>query len=101
MVGRGLASPWARLAPAPATRASGEAEGWSEEDAAKGVVGVLDAGGAPMLVVDGGNENFNGNVDKLIDSGVLRPVLALTEIAFSNSIIGAFFGRPWSTAGCS
>ena len=36
-------------------------------------------------------ENFNGDVDQLIDSGVLRRVLALTEIVFSNSLIEAFW----------
>jgi putative transposase len=59
--------------------------------AAKGVVGVSEAGRSPMLVVDGGVENFNGDVDKLIKSGVLRRVLAMTEIEFSNSLIEAFW----------
>ena len=36
-----------------------------------------------MLVVDGGVENFNGGVDALIGKGVLRRVLALTELQFS------------------
>ena len=44
-----------------------------------------------MLVVDGGVENFNGDVDKLIESGLLRRVLAMTEIEFSNSLIEAFW----------
>jgi hypothetical protein len=60
-------------------------------EAAKGVVGVSDAGESPMLVVDGGVENFNGDVDKLIESGLLRRVLAMTEIEFSNSLIEAFW----------
>jgi hypothetical protein len=38
-----------------------------------------------------GAENFNGDVDKLIQSGLLRRVLALTEIQFSNSLIEAFW----------
>ena len=63
-------------------------------EAAKGVVGVSDAGESPMLVVDGGVENFNGDVDELIKSGVLRRVLAMTEIEFSNSLIEAFWGDP-------
>ena len=44
-----------------------------------------------MVVVDGGVENFNGSVDELIDKGVLRRVLALTELQFSNSLIEAFW----------
>ena len=34
----------------------------------------------PMLVVDGGVENFNGGVDELIGKGVLHRVLALTQL---------------------
>ncbi len=45
----------------------------------------------PMLVVDGGVENFNGSVDDLIATGVLRRVRALTELCFSNSKIEAFW----------
>jgi len=44
-----------------------------------------------MLVVDGGVENFNGDVDELIKGGLLRRVLAMTEIEFSNSLIEAFW----------
>jgi len=60
-------------------------------EAAKRVVGRSKAIEAPMLVVDGGVENFNGKVDPLIDKGVLRRVLALTELRFSNSLIEAFW----------
>jgi transposase InsO family protein len=60
-------------------------------EAAQGAVGVTDADEPPMLMVDGGVENFNGDVDKLIKSGVLRRVLAMTEIQFSNSLIEAFW----------
>jgi transposase InsO family protein len=45
----------------------------------------------PMLVVDGGSENYNGAVDELIEDGVLRRVLAQTEISFSNSMVEAFW----------
>ena len=45
----------------------------------------------PMLLVDGGVENFNGGVDQLIDDGVLRRVLAQTDITFSNSLVEAFW----------
>jgi len=55
-------------------------------DAARHAVASRKAG-APMVVVDGGVENFNERVDELIASGLLRRVLAQTEIAFSNSMI--------------
>jgi len=45
----------------------------------------------PMLVADGGVENFNSDVDKLVSSGVLRRVRAQADIVFSNSLIEAFF----------
>jgi putative transposase len=41
----------------------------------------------PMVLADGGVENFTGAVDELIDLGVLSRVLAQTEIVFSNSLI--------------
>ena len=36
-------------------------------------------------------ENFNQGVDELIDSGVLRRLLAMTEISFSNSLIESWW----------
>jgi len=54
--------------------------------AAKGLVD-----GKPMLLVDGGVENFNEAVDKLIGSGLLTRVLAQTEITFSNSMIESWW----------
>jgi putative transposase len=36
-------------------------------------------------------ENFNGAVDDLVASGLLRRVLAMTEIAFSNSLIESWW----------
>ncbi len=54
--------------------------------ASKGV-----ANGKPMLLADGGVENFNGAVDQLIDSGLLKRVLARTEITFSNSLIESWW----------
>ena len=36
--------------------------------------------GKPMLLVDGGVENFNSAVDRVIESGLLKRVLAQTEI---------------------
>ena len=60
-------------------------------EAASGTVGASVGGSAPMLVVDGGVENFNGGVDDFIEQGVLRRVLALSELQFSNSMIEAFW----------
>ena len=51
--------------------------------------GVVD--GKPMLLVDGGVENFNGAVDELIEVGLLSRVLAQTEIHFSNSLIESWW----------
>jgi transposase InsO family protein len=45
----------------------------------------------PLLLADGGVENVNGAVDELMDSGVLRRVLARTEITFSNSLIESWW----------
>ena len=41
----------------------------------------------PSVRVDGGVENFNDAVNKLVDSGLLKRLLAQTEIQFSNSLI--------------
>ena len=49
------------------------------------------AAAAPTLLADGGVENVNAGVDELIDGGVLRRVLAQTEIAFSNSLIESWW----------
>ena len=54
--------------------------------ASKGV-----AHGKPMLLADGGVENFNGAVDELVNSGLLNRVLARTEITFSNSLIESWW----------
>ncbi len=59
--------------------------------AASNAVGIDRSVESPMLVVDGGVENFNSGVDELIEKGVLRRVLALTEVRFSNSLIEAFW----------
>lgn len=47
--------------------------------------------GKPLLLADGGVENFNSAVDELIGSGLLNRVLAQTEIAFSNSLIESWW----------
>ena len=47
--------------------------------------------GVPTVLADGGTENFNGPVDELINSGLLRRVLAGTEITYSNSMIESWW----------
>lgn len=49
------------------------------------------ANSKPMLLADAGVENVNGAVDELIDSGLLKLVLAQTEITFSNSLIESWW----------
>ncbi len=44
-----------------------------------------------MLLVDGGVENFNPAVDKIVESGLLSRVLAQTEITYSNSLIESWW----------
>jgi len=39
----------------------------------------------------GGVENFNRAVDELVDSGLLKRLLARTEITFSNSLIESWW----------
>ena len=46
---------------------------------------------APVVLADAGVENVNAQVDELIDTGVLRRLLALTELKFSNSMIEAWW----------
>ena len=45
----------------------------------------------PTLLVDGGVENYNSAVDELVDSGMLRRLLAQTDISFSNSLIESWW----------
>jgi putative transposase len=45
----------------------------------------------PVVLADAGVENVNAQVDDLITSGVLRRVLAFTELTFSNSMIEAWW----------
>jgi hypothetical protein len=42
---------------------------------------------APVVLADAGVENVNAQVDVLIETGVLRRLLAFTELKFSNSMI--------------
>jgi transposase InsO family protein len=41
----------------------------------------------PVVLADAGVENVNAQIDELIAAGVLRRVLAFTELKFSNSMI--------------
>ena len=43
------------------------------------------------MLVDGSVENFNLAVDKLVESGLLNRLLAMTEITFSNSLIESWW----------
>jgi transposase InsO family protein len=45
----------------------------------------------PTALVDGGIENFNSAVDRLVQTGLLKRVLAQTEIQFSNSMIESWW----------
>ena len=45
----------------------------------------------PIVLADAGVENVNAQVDALISTGVLRRVLAFTELTFSNSMIEAWW----------
>ena len=47
--------------------------------------------GPPTLLTDGGVENVNAGVDELIESGLLRRLLAMIEISFSNSLIESWW----------
>jgi len=47
--------------------------------------------GKPKLLADGGVENFNKAVDELVDAGLLKRVLARTDITFSNSLIESWW----------
>ena len=49
---------------------------------------------APVVLADAGVENVIAQVDELIDAGVLRRLLALTELQFSNSMIEAWVALP-------
>jgi len=49
------------------------------------------SGTIPVVLADAGVENINAQVDDLITTGVLRRVLAFTELKFSNSMIEAWW----------
>ena len=56
-------------------------------DATRGAVGLTTA---PVVLADAGVENVNAAVDALIETGVLRRLLAFTELRFSTSMIEAW-----------
>jgi len=47
------------------------------------------------VLTDAGVENVNAQVDELIHTGVLRRVLAFTELKSSNSMIEAWWPHWW------
>ena len=57
-------------------------------DATRGAVGST---AAPVVWADAGVENVNAAVDALIETSVLRRLLAFTELRFSNSMIEAWW----------
>ena len=53
--------------------------------------GAMPSETPPVVLADAGVENVNAHVDELITTGVLRRVLAFTELKFSNSMIEAWW----------
>jgi putative transposase len=53
--------------------------------------GAMPSTTTPVVLSDAGVENVNAEVDVLIATGVLRRVLAFTELKFSNSMIEAWW----------
>ncbi|MEQ8853895.1 DDE-type integrase/transposase/recombinase [Gimesia sp.] len=47
--------------------------------------------GKPTVFVDGGRENYNAAIDEVIESGLLKRVLAQTKIQYSNSLIESWW----------
>jgi hypothetical protein len=48
-------------------------------------------GAQPTVMADAGVENRNRSVDELVESGLLRRVIAMAELHFSNSMIEAWW----------
>src|SRR5215472_7726936 len=53
--------------------------------------GATSSATTPVVLADAGVENVNAEVDALLATGVLRRVLAFTELKFSNSMIEAWW----------
>ena len=47
--------------------------------------------GVPVVLADAGVENVNAQIDALLATGVLRRLLAMTALKFSNSMIEAWW----------
>jgi len=47
----------------------------------------------PTVMVDSGSENLNVEIDRLVDTDIIKRVVAQIEVQFSNSMIEAFFRR--------
>jgi len=73
-----------RLLPQTTCEVLAEADSVLPPDA--GVVGD-----APVVMADGGCENFNGQVDSLLEDSRLERILARVDITFSNSMIEAWW----------
>jgi hypothetical protein len=52
------------------------------------------SGTVPVVLADAGIENVNAQVDALIHTGILRRLLAFTELKFSNSMIESLVALP-------
>ena len=53
---------------------------------------LLESGApAPTLMADDGSENFNSQVDALVEHGILKRVLAQHDVLSSNSMIEAWW----------
>ena len=53
--------------------------------------GAVRSATAPVVLADAGVENVNAHIDALIATGVLRRLLAFTELKFSTSMIEAWW----------
>ena len=54
---------------------------------------TLDCSLAPTVMVDSGSENLNIEMDGLVDTDIIKRLIAQIDIQFSNSMIEAFFRR--------
>jgi len=63
--------------------------------------GATRTASAPVVLADAGVENVNAQVDALIATGVLRRLLAFTELKFSNSMIEAWWRSPQTSVALS
>lgn len=53
--------------------------------------GAVRSATVPVVLADAGVENVNADIDALITAGILRRLLAFTELTFSNSMIEAWW----------